>query len=210
MDIILYLGLAEGVIGLVKIGNVYNMGTYFVPFMVEKSRKIVSSYGSGFGVVGFKGTDMKEFLLWVLQNSMMGVYDPVGLYVKEPYIGYYLEGDNVWLNMWRLSFHATPLGLEGEMPISPYPKPCPFYKLALLIQMEEITRMGNITDINMLSIVEKKIYEQKVKIVLGLDRKQMSKIESLVCALYGDNMLSSLPMSIKRRFSALGREICNV
>jgi hypothetical protein len=197
------------VIALIKIGNVYNMGDFFMPHMVEHAEKIMATYGAGFGVVGFEGTDLKGYLLWIIDNIIKGIYPACGLYIKESYIDFYRPSDNIWVNMWRLAMHLSPIGLDGELVLIPYVNKYPFYKLATIRQIEQTMKSSNITDINMLSIFEKKLFQTKVEIVSTMAKEELAQIDWLVCHLYNDPMMASLSGSLRRRFKTTVREVCN-
>ncbi|GEM_PF-1972529 len=194
---------------MVKIGNVYNMGDFFMPHMVEHVNTIIDSYGAGFGVVGFTGSDLKSYLLWLIDHIVDGVYPACGLYIKEAYVDYYVPSDNIWINMWRLAIHSSPIGLGGEVVLIPYVKKYPFYILSVLSEIENIMKSSNITDINVLSILEKKLFETKIKIIVDMSKEEMVKIDWLICRLYSDEMMSSLSGGMRRKFKSAVREVCN-
>ena len=195
---------------MIKIANVYNMGNTFMPQMVLYVDKLMSSYGTGFGVIGLPDNDLKKYFLWILDNFSIGLYPAYGLYVKEQYIDYYRVSDNIWLNMWRLGWYATPVGLSGKISLLPYLGSCPFYKLSILDQMHEVMSKSNITDVNVLSCVESRLLELKIDIILTLTKDDLSKIRDLVCNLKGDPMLNTIPIRKRRRFLSRIRGVCPI
>ncbi len=190
---------------MIKIGDVYNLGSHFSPYMITYAKRLSNTYGVAFAIQGFEGKDLKTFLIWVINGVMSGDYPLSYIYVKEPYLKYFNSSCSIWVNLWNAAMHANPLGLGGESVFIPMIPSCPFYKLALISQMEDIMKKSSITDINLLSLLEKKLYELKVKILLTLDKDKYSQIDSYVCRVYVDKLLSSLPKSLRRRFvSAFG------
>jgi len=185
---------------VIKIGDVYNLGSHFSPYMVEHAKTLSNTYGVAFAIQGFEGKDLKSFLLWVLDGMVSGDYPLSYIYVKEPYLKYFNCPYSIWVSLWNAAMHANPMGLGGETVVIPTWTSCPLYKLGLISQMESIMKKSSITDINLLSLLEKKLYELKVKIILTLDKKRASKIESYICRVYVDKLLSSLSRSLKRRF----------
>ncbi len=193
---------------MIKIGDVYNLGSYFSPYMIDHAKTLSNTYGVAFAIQGFEGKDLKSFLLWVLDGAMSGDYPLSYIYVKEPYLKYFDSPYSIWVNLWNAAMHANPLGLGGEAVILPTWSPCPLYKLGLISQMESIMKKSSITDINLLSLLEKKLYELKVKILLILDKDRASKIESYICRVYVDKLFSSLSRSLRRKFVSAFGGIC--
>jgi len=194
---------------LIKIADVYNMSDQFAPYMIRYAHLLMESYGAGFGVVGFHGSDLKTFLIWLLESVSRGTYPLHNIYVKEPYVKYFQPHQPIWINLWRLSMHTTPMGFDGDAVYIPYPSSYSFYKFAIISEMEDIMRGSNITDINLLTLLDKKISEIKGKIILEMSKEEISYMKPYLCGGNIDNIIPTLPSIMRRKIKSLLSGVCN-